>query len=103
MSDDTINILGFMPLGIVCYAFLSKAGTRRRLQSALTTILLGAFFSLLIELLQFYLPSRDSSLEDVINNILGTAMGVVVLHLFFLVSRTAKFQKYLWANEISSE
>jgi VanZ family protein len=31
-----------------------------------------------IELLQVYLPSRDSSLLDVINNSVGTALGALI-------------------------
>jgi hypothetical protein len=35
----------------------------------------GAGISLSIELLQVYLPTRDSSLTDVLNNILGMYIG----------------------------
>ena len=38
-------------------------------------LLLGAGISLFIELLQVYLPTRDSSLTDVITNVLGTYIG----------------------------
>ena len=44
----------------------------------LLTVVAGFVVSLAIELLQAYLPSRDSSLRDLITNVLGTAMGAVI-------------------------
>src|SRR5581483_11983805 len=90
ISDDAINITGFVPLGALLYAFLLCSGKRSRLLSMLATLILGTFLSLGIELLQVYLPSRDSSSEDVINNILGTALGVVIVHLFSVLGRTGR-------------
>jgi hypothetical protein len=79
LRDAAVNIAGFMPLGLLVCAYLRGAARRSKPGAVLLTVLLGAATSLLIELLQVYLPSRDSSLPDVINNILGTALGAVVL------------------------
>ena len=70
-----VNILGFIPFGFAVYAWARKDGVRKDTSVMVIAILLGAGISLFIELLQVYLPTRDSSLTDVLNNILGTYIG----------------------------
>jgi VanZ family protein len=74
-KDVFVNILGFIPFGFAVYAWLRKNGERKSAAAMIIAILLGAGISLFIELLQVYLPTRDSSLTDVLNNILGTYIG----------------------------
>jgi glycopeptide antibiotics resistance protein len=64
-------------------------------KTVLATIVLGAVFSLTIEVLQWYIPMRDSGTTDILTNTLGTALGAVLyrsgtLHALFdrLASRT---------------
>jgi hypothetical protein len=47
----------------------------------LLTVVAGFVVSFAIEWLQAYLPSRDSSLRDLITNILGTFVGAVIATL----------------------
>ena len=81
LLDVSINIIGFMPCGLFCAAFLFKMKRIRKNTIYLTSVLIGLGFSLTIELLQVYLPTRDSSLLDVICNVMGTIMGLILFHI----------------------
>jgi len=74
-SDALVNIVGFVPFGLLVYAYFSSRHAPRPL---FITVLLGAATSFAIELLQAYLPTRDSGLTDVLTNTLGTYVGVVL-------------------------
>jgi VanZ family protein len=74
-KDVFINILGFIPFGFAVYASLRKNVKWKSGEAMGIALLLGAGISLFIETLQLYLPTRDSSLTDVMNNVLGTFIG----------------------------
>lgn len=73
--DAAVNIAGFVPFGLatcLCLRFWTGWSISRCVAMA---ILIGASVSLAIELLQVFLPTRDSSLADLVTNILGTTIG----------------------------
>lgn len=73
--DAVVNIAGFVPFGLgTCLCLRLSTGWSISRCVAMT-ILAGVSVSLVIELLQVFLPTRDSSLVDVVTNILGTAIG----------------------------
>jgi glycopeptide antibiotics resistance protein len=89
-SDIVLNVIGFVPWG-VSFAICLQA--RRTMDSTRTIALstLTAFgISLFIEILQVYLPSRDSSLLDLIMNTFGGLIGAglaIVLRTKFVGAR----------------
>jgi hypothetical protein len=69
------NIAGFVPLGLCFYACFGTVRVRR---PALLTIAFAFLVSLAIEILQGFLPTRDSGTTDIITNTLGAWVGVVL-------------------------
>jgi VanZ family protein len=79
-ADIVVNIIGFMPLGFALCGYLlsSRWGEGK---SVVATILLCGLFSLAIEMLQWFLPTRDSDMTDVITNTIGAATGALLFRL----------------------
>jgi hypothetical protein len=73
--DALVNIAGFVPFGVATCLCLRFWTGRSISRCVAMTILAGACVSLGIELLQVFLPTRDSSLADLATNILGTMLG----------------------------
>jgi hypothetical protein len=86
IQDVAMNIVGFIPFGFFCAAFLCKMKRRSKSALYLHTALVGLGFSLAIELLQVYLPARYSELTDVICNVIGTIIGIAIFHKAIFIS-----------------
>ena len=74
--DLSTNIFGFVPFGFLFVAYLTW--NRNVKHAAIVTILCGAAISLAIEILQEYIPGRDSGMLDIITNTSGTILGVAL-------------------------
>jgi VanZ family protein len=76
--DVIVNIAGFIPFGFFFCIYLSRARYARPLSNVFWTAVLSAALSLVIELLQVFIPSRSSSLTDLLCNALGGLVGAMV-------------------------
>lgn len=79
LNDLIRNVLGFVPFGFALCGYLWLSG--RKEKAVLIAIFLGAASSFGIEILQGFIPQRDSGLTDVLTNTLGTALGALLFRL----------------------
>jgi VanZ like family len=89
-SGNLKNVVGFLPLGAFFYFYFRTVCASGR--AMLATVALGAFVSLTIEVLQAFLPTRDSGTTDLITNTLGTCLGV----LCYKVARPFLEEAFPW-------
>jgi glycopeptide antibiotics resistance protein len=78
--DSFLNILLFVPYGFGLAERLRERGKSRTAVLGIT-LLAGALLSYSVELLQFYIPMRDSGWGDVITNSTGSVLGLFVYEL----------------------
>lgn len=78
LVDMALNILGFVPLGFFLAAYFVKSCGQRICRAIFLTIFVAAALSLSIEIIQAWIPSRDSQLMDLLMNMAGTAVGSLV-------------------------
>ena len=79
-EDLAINVLGFIPLGFFFPLWLIFTTRLNSRKAFVLTFLIGSLVSLGIELAQVYLPGRDSSASDLVCNMVGTLIGLALLH-----------------------
>jgi hypothetical protein len=71
-----INIAGFVPFGFFFCAYFTSV--RKIERAALVAVISGFVVSLIIEVSQAFLPTRNSGMTDLITNTSGTALGAIV-------------------------
>ena len=74
--DVVVNVLGFLPLGVLLMRLLTGRGMNAVTALGMA-VCAGFVVSFGVEYLQAFLPSRDSSLRDLIMNSVGTLIGSV--------------------------
>lgn len=87
VQDVGINLLGFVPLGWMLCATLSRLGGFAGRRYLWLAIGLACAFSLSLEVAQAWIPSRDSSLIDLVMNTFGATVGGWIYSLGGLVQR----------------
>lgn len=74
--DAGINVLGYIPLGVLLSFSLHPHVSRR--WSWLLALVLGCALSLAMESVQYFIPSRVTSLLDLLTNSLGVLIGATL-------------------------
>lgn len=78
--EPILNILLFVPIGFLIGYLIKDC-------KLLKTAALGFFISFMIEFMQFYFRRGISSVDDILNNTVGSAVGCLVLLLLQLCLR----------------
>ena len=94
-SDIILNILIFIPLGILIHGMM-RTHYGLALKLSLAALLAGTLFSLSIESLQYFSMTRSSSLIDVSTNMTGVAIGIVMDRFYILFLNIQA--KHLWTQ-----
>jgi VanZ like family len=80
IPDALLNVLLFVPYGFGLALRARKKGRSRAATLGLCLVG-GVLLSYTVELLQFYIPSRDSGWEDVFTNSSGSVVGFLLFEL----------------------
>jgi hypothetical protein len=77
IEDILLNVIGFTPLGFFLFATLNRPNSNSMKHGILITVLICFVVSLFIEIVQAWIPSRSSSMIDLISNTFGGWIGSV--------------------------
>jgi glycopeptide antibiotics resistance protein len=77
-SDFASNVLLFIPIGLFTCATLDTSWPHRRAWSVLAVLVMAVLLSSFLEFAQALVPSRTSSIVDVLAETFGVAAGVVM-------------------------
>ncbi|WP_026432383.1 VanZ family protein [Paracidovorax oryzae] len=90
--DVNINVAGYAPLGFLLALALLRTGWPRA--AVAVAVLSGGMLSMLMELLQIYLPRRVPSNMDLLLNTAGTLLGALVAALLERLGAIARWSRF---------
>jgi len=90
IGDVVGNIIVFVPLGAALFIALGERKSRSPLIDFWAATASGMIVSILFEVVQIYLPGRIVSVEDVITNTFGTALGAGIVWIATIRINQAK-------------
>jgi hypothetical protein len=82
IMDAIINLIGFIPFAFILSAILVGAGGALEKRAVLITVAFCFLVSLTLEILQAWMPSRSSSLLDLMLNTIGGWTGAFIYRFF---------------------
>lgn len=80
--DVIINVVGFIPFGLVLTATLIRFGGNFKKHHVLISLGVCFLVSLTIEIAQAWMPSRSSQMPDLLLNTLGAFVGITICRFF---------------------
>lgn len=89
--DAVANLIGYLPLGALVYIAALRSG-RGRGTAAVIGVALPSLMSLVMELLQNYLPMRVPSSSDWVLNSAGAAIGMLLAAYAERIGLTLRWQ-----------
>ena len=81
--DVVLNLIGFIPFAFILCATLIRVGGAFDKHAVLMTIAFCFSVSLALEILQAWMPSRSSSMLDLVLNTLGGCIGAFFYRFFY--------------------
>jgi hypothetical protein len=78
IKDIILNLIGFIPFGIILTASLIRMDGFIGKHGQLMTVVFGLLLSLTIEIIQSWMPTRYSSILDLVLNTSGTLAGATI-------------------------
>jgi glycopeptide antibiotics resistance protein len=81
LSDVISNIVLFMPVGFSVNCLFSTTH-KKRFSKLITTFIICAGFSTMVEIFQVFLPMRSPNVVDIVSNSLGGMVGYPIGHFF---------------------
>lgn len=85
-QDIIINILGFLPLGFLLNILFTNIGGSIEKHAFFFSVSLCFIISLIIEIAQSWIPSRSSSMLDLLLNMFGALLGAVCCRFYLSLS-----------------
>lgn len=82
VQDIIINIFGFIPLGFLLNILFINMTVFIKRHALLITVFLSFVISLIIEIAQSWIPSRSSSMLDLILNTSGALLGALFCRFY---------------------
>ena len=78
-ADWVANILMFIPLGWLAAAFfVPRPRGAKALLAVLPALLIGSAWAVAVEFAQLYFPNRTVSINDIVAEVIGTAVGALL-------------------------
>jgi glycopeptide antibiotics resistance protein len=77
-SDFASNVILFIPIGLFLSATVDTSGPQHRRWSAAVALMLAVLLSTVLEFAQALVPSRTSSIVDVLAETLGACAGLMI-------------------------